>query len=116
MRHLPGLAIAVVLLLTPAVPAWSNKEHIQLTRLAAERLMADPDTPPAMKQWLTDNTPGLTDLAGEREYFMRARVGMFPRAPDGIAYWSTIPDMVALTDRPAGEAAPLPGCRAVQPG
>jgi hypothetical protein len=107
MRYLPGLVVGAMLLLTPTAPAWSNKEHIQLTRLAAQKLIADPDTPQAMKQWLTDNTPGLTDLAGEREYFMRARVGMFPRVPDGIAYWSTIPDMVALTDRPEKTVEPF---------
>ena len=37
--------------------AWSNKEHIQLTRIAASRLIADPATPEPMRQWLKAAVP-----------------------------------------------------------
>ena len=61
MRAVGAVAICVLALCTHSF-AWSYKEHIQLTRLAAARLIANPQTPPAMKQWLTDNVPGLLDM------------------------------------------------------
>jgi hypothetical protein len=81
-----------------AVPAfgWSNKEHIQLTRIAAERLIADPATPAAMKEWLKAACPLLT-MEQEREYFMTARVGMYPRGVDGLTFWATVPDLAVAT-------------------
>jgi hypothetical protein len=82
--------------LAPQSLAWSNKEHIQLARLAAERLIADPSTPPAMKAWLQDAVPSLLDEAAERDYFLHARVGPIVRGVDGILYWATMPDMVAM--------------------
>src|SRR5216110_1665854 len=60
----------------PRAGAWSSKEHIQLTRIAAERLIADPTTPPAMKEWLSKHVPGLTDIAGEKEYLLHKHIGM----------------------------------------
>jgi len=91
------LLCTLTLLLTLSAHAWSNKEHIQLTRLAAERLIADPATPPAMKEWLKSACPQLLTPEQERDYFINARVGIFPRNIDGIPYWATVPDMVALT-------------------
>lgn len=76
--------------------AWSNKEHIQLTRLAAEWLIADPQTPSAMKDWLRQACPGVRDLEQEREYFLKNRVGLIPRGVDGLPYWATVPDMMAM--------------------
>jgi len=100
-RFLPLLAVCLTVLTLAAAPAraWSNKEHIQLTRLAVSRLLANPDTPPAMKEWLKKAAPGLLDLAGEKDYFMNARVGLAPRGADGMMFWAMMPDFVALTDR-----------------
>ena len=69
-----------------------------MTRLAASRLLASPDTPAAMKDWLRAAVPGLPDLAGERAFVLRARLGVFPRGVDGIPFWSTVPDLNALLD------------------
>lgn len=92
-RHV--LAIAVFLLaFTSHALAWSTKEHVQLTRIAANRLIVDPSTPPAMKQWLEQNTPGPGDLAAERAYLLNARIGIVPRAVDGLPYWSVMPDLM----------------------
>ena len=80
--------------------AWSNKEHILLTRLAAARLIADPATPPAVKQWLLKGIGGKApDLAAERDYFLNHRVGLFPRGADGLMFWATYPDLVAMADK-----------------
>lgn len=76
---------------------WSNKEHIQLTRIATERLMADPQTPAGMKEWLKQACTGLLSEEQEKEYFLKQRVGLFPRGVDGLIYWATVPDMMALT-------------------
>jgi hypothetical protein len=79
--------------------AWSNKEHIQLTRIAAARLIADPQTPPPMKQWLQRAVVRLLDAEGENDYFLRQRVGVIPRGADGLSFWAAYPDMMALIDK-----------------
>src|SRR5687767_13339254 len=84
-----------LLLPAPRAGAWSNKEHILLTRIAAMRLVASHETPPDMKAWLRDAMPGMTDIAAEREYFMTARVGMYPINAQGLAFWATVPDLDA---------------------
>lgn len=92
-------AAIILLLLTAYAGAWGTKEHIQMTRLAAERLIADPATPPDMVQWLQRVTPGLLDINGERDYFLQERIGIAPRAADGLPYWSTMPDILAMAAR-----------------
>lgn len=97
-RPLPVLiALALAALAPVRATGWSNKEHIQLTRLAAERLLADPATPAAMKAWLKRACPQTLTMDQEREYLLTARVGVFPRGVDGLPYWATVPDMVAMT-------------------
>ncbi|MGB7157604.1 MAG: hypothetical protein WBD40_06035 [Tepidisphaeraceae bacterium] len=86
--------------------AWGTKEHIQLTRLAATRLIADPSTPPQMKQWLAANTPGPRDMTAEREYLLHARIGMVPHGTDGLPFWATMPDMAVHTDPQNSKVAP----------
>jgi hypothetical protein len=91
-----------MLLVCAAKPAlaWSHKEHIQLTRIAAQRLIADPDTPAAMKEWLVKGIAGgPTDLQGEKEFLLRKRIGIIPRGVDGLPYWAVMPDMIGLIDR-----------------
>ena len=100
----------VVCLAAPTASAWSTKEHILLTRLAASRLLADPGTPKEMKAWLRDAAPNLPDDEGNRAFLLHARVGIFPRNVDGIPYWAVIPDLEALIN----SAAPGRG-RVVEP-
>src|SRR5438270_158309 len=81
----------------PAASAWSTKEHMLLTRLAAIRLVADRQTPPEMKAWLREAMPGLgPDVASQRDFLLYARLGPFPRGADGLAFWAVMPDMQAL--------------------
>jgi hypothetical protein len=83
---------------TPA-RAWSTKEHILLTRLAAIRLLEKPETPPEMKAWLREGLAGWpTDTAAQRDFLLHARLGPFPRGADGLAYWTVAPDLQALTE------------------
>ncbi|MDQ3439303.1 MAG: hypothetical protein M3478_03015 [Planctomycetota bacterium] len=96
MRRQPFAVITLIILLaaTSRAFAWGTKEHVQLTRIAANRLIADPSTPPAMKKWLEQNTPGPRDMAAERAYLLHTRIGIVPRAVDGLPYWSVMPDLM----------------------
>lgn len=88
--------------------AWSTKEHIQLTRIAAERLIADPNTPAAMKDWLKAANRGALDVEGEKQYFLHQHVGILPRGADGLGFWATMPDMAKMLDGPrASEVEPF---------
>ncbi|MFT3786556.1 MAG: hypothetical protein QM770_10365 [Tepidisphaeraceae bacterium] len=78
--------------------AWSSKEHIQLTRIAIERLLNDPTTPASMKEWLRA-TPTLGSMDAEKQYLLDTPVG---RAPDpkalnlaGLTWWCVVPDIEA---------------------
>ena len=88
--------------------AWSNKEHIQLTRIAAMRLVNDPGTPEDMKRWLREAMPGMTDMAGERQYFMTARVGQYPNGAQGLGFWAAVPDLDVATARGNEKVEPFP--------
>jgi len=83
---------------------WSTKEHILLTRLAAERLTADSGTPPAMKEWLRQAAPDMMNADGERRFTLDIRIGVYPRGAVGLSFWSTVPDLIALSSR-SGDAA-----------
>jgi hypothetical protein len=91
-------AVVIFLSLARVAEAWSTKEHIQLTRIAATRSIADPQTPEPMKQWLRDGTPGLLDMDGERKWFLGQRQGIVPRGADGIPFWAVIPDTTVLME------------------
>ena len=97
MRHSLRIALLIVLaaIASPSW-AWSNKEHIQLTRIAASGLIADPKTPPEMREWLKQACPDLLNETQEREFFLKKRIGLIPRGVDGLPYWAYVPDMLAL--------------------
>jgi hypothetical protein len=102
------LAAALLLCVTySSATAWSNKEHIQLTRIAAMRLVNDPDTPEDMKHWLREVMPGMTDMAGERHYFLTARVGKYPNGAQGLSFWAAVPDLDVATSRPNVKVEPF---------
>ena len=92
-RALSALVLITFSMNGPIARAWSIKEHIQLTRIAAEELIADPSTPTAMKDWLKAANRSGRDMDGERNYFLHQRVGLFPRDADGLGFWSTMPDL-----------------------
>jgi hypothetical protein len=102
---------AVLLIATITIPsyalAWGTKEHLQLTRIAAARLIADEKSPAAMRQWLRDATPGVMDMEGEKRFFFESRQGIVPRGADGIPFWSVVPDTVALMDQRKEKVAPF---------
>lgn len=92
--------LLLVALCAPRARAWSTKEHILLTRLAAQGLIADPATPPAMKDWLKRSIPDAPpDQAAEKHWFLTQHIGQFPRGTDGLAFWAVMPDLNGATDR-----------------
>ena len=103
-----ALSLLIVLLSAAPARAWSNKEHIQLTRIAAMRLVNSPDTPEEMKQWLRAAMPGMRDMAAERDYFLTARVGKYPTGAQGIAFWAAVPDLDVATARGNAPVEPFP--------
>lgn len=106
MRYLAG--IGLMLLLCASARAWSNKEHILLTRLAAARLIQSPDTPEPMKQWLLRGLGGKAITIEEAQrYFIETRVGLIPRGVDGLPFWATYPDMMALADKSERKLEPF---------
>ena len=97
MRHAFRIAVLVAFFTAAATArAWSNKEHVQLTRIAASGLIADPKTPPQMREWLKQACPDLLNETQEREFFLKKRVGLIPRDVDGLPYWTIVPDIEAL--------------------
>ena len=86
-----------LLLLCNHVLAWGHKEHIQLTRIAIERLLADPNTPEAMKAWLKQITPNVWDLKQEEDFFLKFNIGDTKDGSQfqGIEYWAIAPDLYA---------------------
>lgn len=102
-------AAAVLVGLAGPASAWSHKEHIQFTRLAAMRIVNDPAAPADLKAWLRDNVALLPDMAAEREWFLHESIGEFPDASklSGLTWWAIVPDVVAQdrsnkTSEPAG--------------
>jgi hypothetical protein len=95
----------VVFVAAVRAEAWSYKEHVQLTRLAVARLLAAPDTDPALKKFLSSTTPTLS-LADERQFMIEAHVGIEPQREDllGLLWWVLVPDLEAgRRDGPAVE-------------
>lgn len=79
--------------------AWSAKEHIQFTRLAAERMIDDPATPTGLKAFLTDALPKIYSADEEKNYYLTARIGATRGdAQTKLEYWAVAPDVHAMLD------------------
>jgi hypothetical protein len=98
-----ALAVVAVLALTFPASGWSNKEHLQLTRIAALRLVNAPDTPADMKAWLREAMPDLSDMESEKQFFLTARVGPYPVGARGLGFWACVPDLDVATAKPGRE-------------
>ncbi len=95
------LVVSLVLVACICSPsrAWSSKEHIQLTRLAMARILADPGTPQSLKDWIKKVMPRVLDATQEQAYFVSAKVGNTDgKELSGIEYWVVAPDLHAQKD------------------
>lgn len=92
-RVLPWFVLMLAILLPAAsAGAWSHKEHVLMTRLAVQRLLADESTPAGMKVWLRDICPEAADGEGLRDFVINQRVGPDPKHFVGLSYWAIYPD------------------------
>ena len=92
--------LLLLLALADTALGWSHKQHIQLTRIAAQQLNIDPDTPAAMKEWLKKGIAGgPQNLEEEKEYLLHKHVGLVPHGVDGLPFWAVMPDMMGMIDR-----------------
>lgn len=91
------LAVIVTLAVVLPVRAWSFKEHIQLTRLAAGRIVADPSADASLKDWLKRHVDLLDSIEAERQYMLTARVGANPPegSYSGLLWAVLVPDIEA---------------------
>ncbi len=104
----PTSFLLALLLLASSAFAWSGKEHIQITRIAMERLLADPATPPAMKDWLKQIMPNVFDLKQEEAFYMTGHIGNTDGTGlTGIEYWVVAPDIHAQKDPKGTEIKPF---------
>ena len=77
-----------------AAHAWSFKEHVMLTEVAAMRLVADPSTPEGLRSFLSSALARSLTLAEERDYYMVARVASEGDRAATLEWHATAPDLV----------------------
>lgn len=79
------------------VQAWSYKEHLQIARMGAARIINDPAADPELKQWLQSHIKTLS-IEDERKFMVEARVGNEVEKKDwpGIMYFAVLPDINAF--------------------
>jgi hypothetical protein len=56
-------------------------------------MIADPSTPPEMKDWLVKANRQNFNVEEDNEWFMTQHVGMYPRNCDGLGFWGCMPDI-----------------------
>jgi hypothetical protein len=100
MRKIVLLALITLLVWTSSAHAWSYKEHILMTRLAAGRIMADDDAPEGLKDFVREHCPE-AEAFDLRDFVMNVHVGRQPEGYDGLAFWSIHPDFDRSTPVPA---------------
>jgi hypothetical protein len=103
MSRLTPVWIAIAVLLGSTTPAWSwsYKEHVAITRLAVQRLLADEATPPEMKAWLREVAPDAGDLVDVRAFVVDRHLGPTTQGLRGLSYWAVHPDTDRSTPVPA---------------
>lgn len=87
--------------------AWSAKEHIMLTRMAARSLMDDPATPVEMKTWLAPALAEVGDQSAEEQFFMTRKVGKNPEGYTGLLKYAYQPDIHQFGDPRDSRVAPF---------
>ena len=100
------LLTTMLTLALTAAPAmgWSHQQHILMVRLTAERLLADPTTPPPLAAFLRANLdPADLTPAALQRLAVTDVVGDDPNAAaHGLDRWVTVPDQVRR--KPEGKA------------
>ena len=77
-----------------AARAWSFKEHVMLTEVAAMRLVGDASTPDGLRSFLSHALARSLTLAEERDYYMVARLASEGDRAATLEWHATEPDLV----------------------
>jgi hypothetical protein len=77
-----------------AARAWSFKEHVMLTEVAAMRLVAAPSTPEGLRSFLSKALARSLTLAEERDYYEHMRVASEGDRAATLEWHATAPDLV----------------------
>ena len=99
--RLPLFTFVIAVLLAccvPAASAWSFKDHILVTRLAVQRLLADSQTPADLKDFLRLAEPAAGTPADAEEFLVHATVGANPPDLKDLDYWCVFPDRARSVD------------------
>ncbi len=99
MLRLLAFALTLLVFALPA-SAWSYKEHILMTRLAAQRILADDEAPAGLKDFVRKHCPEAEDFH-LHDFVMNTHVGPNPEGYEGLAYWAMHPDFNRSTYVPA---------------
>jgi len=99
MPRLLASLVAVLLVALPA-SAWSYKEHVLMTRLAAQRILADPDAPGGLKAFVRQHAPEAADF-DLKDFVMNVHVRNNADEYTGLSYWAMHPDFDRSTPVPA---------------
>ena len=94
-----GVAILLSCIFVSQSFGWSANEHIQITRIAAMNLMADPATPQPLKDWLKKQYPQALNMEGEKDYFLHTHIGTTPKGYTGLSWQAIEPDNHAFADK-----------------
>ena len=93
--RLPLAACLFAVLLACCVPsasAWSFKDHVLVTRLAVQRLLADPQTPADLRDFLQTAEPTAGSPADAERFLIHDTIGANPPDLKGLDYWCVFPD------------------------
>lgn len=74
--------------------AWSLKEHVVLTEVAAMRLVASPSTPEGLRSFLAGALSRSPTLAAERDYYAHERLASEGDRAPTLEWHAIAPDLV----------------------
>ena len=74
--------------------AWSVKEHVMLTEVAATRIIADPSTPDGLRSFLSGALARTPTLDEQRHYYADVRVASEGDRAPTLEWHATAPDLV----------------------
>ena len=77
-----------------AARAWSIKEHVVLTEIAAMRLVADPSTPDGLRAFLSQALSRSPTLAEQRHYYAHERTASEADRATTLEWHAIAPDLV----------------------
>ena len=74
--------------------AWSFKEHVVLTEIAATRLVADPSTPDGLRAFLSGALSRSPTLSEQRDYYAHVRLASEGDRAPTLEWHAIAPDLV----------------------